>query len=734
MKKIVLLSDGTGNSAAKKNKTNVWRLYRALDLHRPDQIAMYDDGVGSQKFLIFKILGGGFGWGLKQNVIELYKFLCRTYKTDRTDEGSDKIYLFGFSRGAFTVRILAGLIAECGLCTDNVSERDLDKKVRHNYSVYRNRFRRWTIFGLFACNRHRQAYTTIRPTIEFIGVWDTVDAYGFPIDELAELWDKFIYPIRFPDQQLSGTVLKACHAVSIDDERHSFHPVLWDESKESEPNRIEQVWFSGVHADVGGGYPHEALSLVSLDWMISKVEANESNQHGLHFIGALRDEYLRRSDWHGRQHNSRAGFAAYYRYKPRNIDRLCNDPDAGTHGVKIAVPKIHRGVFERIKGNIVPYAPTGLPVTYEIVSTRGPAPKFEGEDEKKARVAAMDGALDVIYWRRWLYRAFLLTTLMLIISPFFLEWVADAPCRGVVCSLDPLFVSVRDLLPDFAACCIEAFRQNSVWLWLLIFAFLYLILRCLRLRTLAKTLDRATKAWSAVKNKMEPPPWSPTRTAKLRIFLKSEGRKRFRRVWLMTVFVFILAVVFVVSSRVLFHIRDSAGCLCQPSSATNPTTGWTLINFDAEESCLPTKVILEAGKTYRFEVRATSTWTDGTLPAGPDGLENDPPLEMHVFTPFRRHIAQPWFELTGRIGHSGREIFTIGSEACYTARSDGELYLYVNDAVIGFLPDPYWAWPYFWSEGPNSGEANVIVTPVKRSSACERPDSCEVSCPAPQSR
>ena len=118
MKNIILLSDGTGNSAAKRNKTNVWRLYSALDLHRKDQVAMYDDGVGSQQFLLFRLLGGAFGWGLKRNVIELYKFLCRNYEADDTNERKQTIYLFGFSRGAFTVRMLAGLIAECGLFTD----------------------------------------------------------------------------------------------------------------------------------------------------------------------------------------------------------------------------------------------------------------------------------------------------------------------------------------------------------------------------------------------------------------------------------------------------------------------------------------------------------------------------------------------------------------------------------------------------------------------------------------
>lgn len=112
-KNIILLSDGTGNGAAKRNKTNVRRLYEALDLHRVDQVAFYDDGVGSQEFLPLKIIGGAVGWGLKRNVRELYKFLCRNYR-----EG-DRIYLFGFSRGAFTV--CAGLYEKRNLYGDKWS-------------------------------------------------------------------------------------------------------------------------------------------------------------------------------------------------------------------------------------------------------------------------------------------------------------------------------------------------------------------------------------------------------------------------------------------------------------------------------------------------------------------------------------------------------------------------------------------------------------------------------------
>ena len=101
-----------------------------------------------------------------------------------------------------------------------------------------------------------------KPDIEFIGVWDTVAAYGLPFDELMVLWDKFIYPMSLPTQRLNKKVIRAYHAVSIDDERHTFHPISWDESKKIDRDRIEQVWFPGVHSDVGGGYPRYELSLV----------------------------------------------------------------------------------------------------------------------------------------------------------------------------------------------------------------------------------------------------------------------------------------------------------------------------------------------------------------------------------------------------------------------------------------------------------------------------------------
>src|ERR1700751_4757969 len=120
-RKIILLSDGTGNSAAKVWGTNVWRVVESLDLLDSDQCAFYDAGVGTPSFKPAAILGGAFGFGLKRNVIDISKFACRNYR----DEGDDRIFGFGFSRGAFTIRVLMGLILNQGLVSA-YNEKELD--------------------------------------------------------------------------------------------------------------------------------------------------------------------------------------------------------------------------------------------------------------------------------------------------------------------------------------------------------------------------------------------------------------------------------------------------------------------------------------------------------------------------------------------------------------------------------------------------------------------------------
>ena len=715
MKNIILLSDGTGNSAAKRHRTNVWRLYQALDVHRDDQIAFYDDGVGSQQFRLFKILGGAFGWGLKNNVLELYKTLCRTYKAN----DDDKIYLFGFSRGAFTVRMLAGMIAHCGLYTAYKDEKDLRKTARGNFAAYRSRYKRGLLIRLirWLLRKRSSKKGNVTPEIEFIGVWDTVDAYGLPLDELAVLWDWLIFPLRFVDHKLPDNVRRACHALSIDDERHTFHPVLWDEREETS-GCIEQVWFAGVHTDVGGGYPRRELALVTLDWMISKVEAPDSKVEAseekveaseekpeLHFIPAIRNEYKDQSDWHGMQHDSRSGVAAYYRYKPREIEQLCNE-------VSIAKPKIHRGVLERIQQNIVPYAPTVLPADYKVVATRGSVPNriLESSNQATDRANAMKAAHDVVFWRRWLYAAFLVATAIFALSPLLFPWSEDGACDGWGCIADPLLRLAIYALPDFAAPWIEVLRQNPLWLVGVLIASLVLV----RLKIVAARATQAcaTTAWAELKGKGKPPVLgTPSRTTKLRSFLHVWPWSYIRCILPAILFVAILVLLLSAINRTVFFLRATFGQLCHPTTATELQKAEP-VSFQIDNPCFATGIKLKKGIAYRFEVETSQKWGDGDISANADGIDNQP-LILRFFALFRRHISEPWLKLMGRVGQVGNETFVIGSGPTeYKAKSDGELFLYVNDAVFGLAPGRYRAWPYFWSLGENEVEGTITVSPV----------------------
>jgi uncharacterized protein (DUF2235 family) len=419
-KNIILLSDGTGNSAASAQKTNVWRLYQALDCSempassQSRQIAHYDDGVGTGSFKPLALIGLALGLGVWGNVRDLYTFLCRNY------EDGDRIYLFGFSRGAFTVRLLAGLIGRCGIVTWE-TEQELLERVGAAYYAYRRDFlyraavrrpmplqRAIVRRPEYEENSHDSKiklwFPQRRPHIAFIGVWDTVDAYGMPVDEWKIGIDRYIWPVSVADRYLSSGTDKVCHALSLDDERPTFRPVLWTEQNyrfgDPPGDRLEQVWFAGVHANVGGGYPDDSLACFSLDWMMDKSD--------LRFLDAERRDVRDRANREGPQYDSRAGLGGYYRYGPRSVERLCNDDQ---YGVSIATAKIHRGAIDRIAAREVAYAPVSLPPTYQIVGPNPPGLHPPRQDW-------IEFALDKVWWRRMAYFATVLISAILVLFPF----------------------------------------------------------------------------------------------------------------------------------------------------------------------------------------------------------------------------------------------------------------------------------------------------------------------------
>jgi uncharacterized protein (DUF2235 family) len=200
-RRIVVLSDGTGNSSAAVWRTNVWRTFEALDLSNSDQVAFYDDGVGTSTFKPLALLGGAFGFGLKRNVIDIYKFVCRNYHED------DEIFGFGFSRGAFTIRVVTGLILDQGL-VQAANEIDLDRLAKAAFRDYHRRKYHTVWWELFHKDRMIPPSTTAAGNrqvnnIRFLGLWDTVAAYGLPVDEMTRGVNKWIWPLELPNRVLS---------------------------------------------------------------------------------------------------------------------------------------------------------------------------------------------------------------------------------------------------------------------------------------------------------------------------------------------------------------------------------------------------------------------------------------------------------------------------------------------------------------------------------------------------
>ena len=276
-KRIILLSDGTGNAASKVWRSNVWRVFESLDLTGSKQVAFYDDGVGTSSFKPFAILGGVFGYGLKRNVLDIYKFLCANYTSE-----DDEIYGFGFSRGAFTIRVVIGLVLDQGLVRGN-TDAELYQNAKLAYRAYRaNSFTPFSelrrrseksvirSFGYlgFGIDQSRNRYIE---NIKFVGLWDTVAAYGLPIDEMARGVSKWLFPLELPDRNFNCGIQRACHALSLDDERTTFHPVLWNE-RGVPPDQLHQVWFAGVPSNVGGGYPDDSLAHIPLYWIMKEAE------------------------------------------------------------------------------------------------------------------------------------------------------------------------------------------------------------------------------------------------------------------------------------------------------------------------------------------------------------------------------------------------------------------------------------------------------------------------------
>ncbi|MDO3721601.1 DUF2235 domain-containing protein [Marinobacter sp. chi1] len=318
-KRIVICADGTWNrpeeDLQKDFPTNVLRMARAI---RPvasdgtDQQVFYDWGIGSY---YQTVVGGVTGQGIHKNIMDAYRYIVQNY------EAGAELYFFGFSRGAYTVRSLCGLINNCGIL-----KRPSAPLIQEAFEHYKRTSKPFAPEGEKSV-QFRKKHCHPSRKITFVGVWDTVGALGVPFSLLG----LFERTDEFYDTKLGPNVAFARHALAIDERREDFEPTLWQPRTGLD---LKQVWFAGSHSDIGGGYEPDDKGLFSSDialaWMIDEAAA----------VGLDIEPHLpkgARPDARAKLHNSRRHI---FRFKKPLIRDL--DPE----GIDTS---IHPSVHERCK-------------------------------------------------------------------------------------------------------------------------------------------------------------------------------------------------------------------------------------------------------------------------------------------------------------------------------------------------------------------------------------------------
>ena len=364
-KNIVVLSDGTGQVGGIGHDSNIYKLYRMLEDRTENQIVYYDQGLGTDRR---KVSGNAFGVGFSENIIDCYRFIFENYNA------GDKIFLFGFSRGAATVRSLASFIHYFGILP-----KARTALIRGAYDLYRNKLQPTTeddetvleedtrkiiqkledrgiqfidksyqMYAALRSNLNDKAneFTTAHPNmwvqVEFMGVWDTVPALGFvPLTGLNLILDRLPWwRHSFHDFALHRSVKNAYQALSIDDDREWFVPTIWNQYGDEEKQTIKQVWFSGSHSDVGGGFPEAGLSDIALEWMIQNALS-----HGIRlYLGSRKYwNFCISPDATDAFHPPRIGAGKFFKAGKR--DKVWDKKAVETFGP----PVIHESVLERAR-------------------------------------------------------------------------------------------------------------------------------------------------------------------------------------------------------------------------------------------------------------------------------------------------------------------------------------------------------------------------------------------------
>ncbi len=521
---IILCADGTGNKGGHTPDSNVFKTYNAVSINDPKvQITYYDNGVGTSTNKFLKGLSGALGFGFQKNVRELYAFLSKNYNSYKETDTSDKIYLFGFSRGAATIRAFNGFLNDCQLidARKDITDKELASEVKVLIKKYLwARFRKDEEMlkklangdPIDGCKRKRR-----KAKVEFIGVWDTVAALGMPkkTDNTGLISISLNKVFNFIDSvfnifmnhreynfQLTPNITRACQALAIDDARTSFWPRIWNEKKHTNI-QVDQVWFAGMHSDVGGGYPRQAMSNVSLEWIL-----NQASNTGLQLIDDKFNEIKNAANVHDKMHNSRDGLSAFYRYHPRDIESLCKDEYDGSEILNRI--KIHESVMSRMYYRTAGYAPVLLPVKFDVVNSAGGTVTSIDTSGDSVWEGADKAGRRHIQWLKELYIVQLVITLVVVYFSY-QAWTANVDYFGRSGLWGHFADVLQYILPDFFNNAVELWvSQNPSRFLMMVGAFV--VWGMARKFSRSKLLDNALAKRNAIHSHYTNPPLSNAST------------------------------------------------------------------------------------------------------------------------------------------------------------------------------------------------------------------------------
>jgi len=712
-KKIFLFADGTGN-AYSTQESSVWRLYQALDTSSNNVVAKYIAGVGTSSFKPWSMFDAATGIGVPANVRDLYDFLCDEYAP-----GSE-IFMFGFSRGAFTIRTLIGLIASEGLVSTKqynasgaltscpVTELAKFKIAAwYNYRAkVANSWPWWQRPPLVdivrAFRKARQYFRisrydtphTIKVDIKFVGLFDSVEAYGVPIEEMRIAIDRVFWPISFRNSKMSQVALNVRHALSLDDERTSFHPLRIQAADDEEPEhareRIREVWFVGVHSDVGGGYPDGNLSYVPLIWMIDELEEMDE---AVYFRQEQVKYWRERKTPYAPRHDSRSTLGVLYRYAPRNA--LMTE----TNGELIG-PVIHHTVVERMAFGYDVYAPIPLSTHAKVLLPNGEicgitsakdelpkdiSSKFETSNEEVFKaLRTLDGpnqeliekAHDKIWCRRVGYFGMLAGLGSFILLPFYARPMSDWLCenlgqlypislwldfwQGVGRSLSPIIGAIVPNVAGYFGPHLTTMREHPAMFFSMIAFLIWLYIRGVSIaKEIVELIDQA---WMRGSDE------SQSHNGQKKEILV----RKLRENWVIqfvhqsgaSVVMPVLWAVILIMSTVTIGLRlnyefitgTNWNKLCAATKDLRHVTGndsvEALSKFTTNNPCWASGLEVEKDQTYRINLKIEDPWLDQTILTDARGFE--PTLSFTdwpflITRPYLRWALDPWFRPIIRI-------------------------------------------------------------------------------------